>query len=395
MSASSPKSGVTKAPGLPRPTNNASPPPASNGFNARTLWPDLIETPENRWVFECKEIIEKIGTDEPIALEMKRNMEKCLMYFYTLKKKLNLFDHTYTASCILFYRYWFVYGIPTTITECIHISQGILVTACKTMENNRPIEAYVKATCEFLMQNIPSLKSRTNIDKLKWEFRDKLVTNEKKILCSFGFDLNIGNPKELIEEIFSGYYRFNRDHNLPDTFKKAFPKILQESRNFMVQAVTQPVSLLCDGYTFIALSLIYCGLEYKKLVDKEFKYPKNFFRDRFPIEVTSDNFANIFTDYKLLEENFFTLKSNKGAKLQIDSGMVDSVIDEGNSEESGALKLSDPFNYELIRSGEVKEEFLYHIETRVNDLLEKAKQESTKRKANEPITASDGKKQKI
>lgn len=45
MSASSPRGGVTKTPGLPRPTNNASPPPASNGFNARTLWPDLIETP--------------------------------------------------------------------------------------------------------------------------------------------------------------------------------------------------------------------------------------------------------------------------------------------------------------------------------------------------------------
>ncbi|CAI7402469.1 CPS_collapsed_G0039160.mRNA.1.CDS.1 [Saccharomyces cerevisiae] len=142
------------------------------------------------------------------------------------------------------------------------------------MENNRPIEAYIKATCEFLMQNIPSLKSRTNIDKLKWEFRDKLVTNEKEILCLFGFDLNISNPKELIEEVFSGYYRFNRDHNLPENFKKAFPKILQESRNFMVQAVTQPVSLLCDGYTFIVLSLIYCGLEYKKLVDKDFRYPK-------------------------------------------------------------------------------------------------------------------------
>lgn len=103
------------------------------------------------------------------------------MYFYTLKK-IKSFDHTYTASCILFYRYWFIYGIPTVITECIHISQGILVTACKTMENNRPIEAYIKATCEFLMQNIPSLKSRTNIDKLKWEFRDKLVTNEKNTM---------------------------------------------------------------------------------------------------------------------------------------------------------------------------------------------------------------------
>ncbi|CAI4046460.1 Bur2p SKDI_12G2590 [Saccharomyces kudriavzevii IFO 1802] len=395
MSSTSTSDGVNKTPISSNPTNNASPPPISGGFNTRTLWPDLIETPENQWVFECKDIIEKIGADEPIALEMKRNMEKCLMYFYTLKKNLNLFDHTYTASCILFYRYWFLYGIPTTITECIHISQGILVTSCKTMENNRPIEAYVKATCEFLMQNIPSLKSRANIDKLKWEFRDKLVTNEKKILCLFGFDLNIGNPKELIEEVFSGYYRFNRDQNLPDNFKKAFPKILQESRTFMVQAVTQPVSLLCDGYTFIALSLIYCGLEYKRLVDKDFKYPKNFFRDRFPIEVTPENFANIFTDYKLLEENFFNLKSNKGTKLQIDSGMVDSVIDEGDDVENQVSEFSDPFNYDLIKSGEVKEEFLNHIEVRVNDLLEKAKQESMKRKAKDPVKAPDAKKPKI
>lgn len=395
MSATSSSGDVKKFQAIPKPTSNASPPPASSGFNARTLWPDLIETPENQWVFECKDIIEKIGTNGPIAVEMKKNMEKCLMYFYTLKKKLNLFDHTYTASCILFYRYWFIYGIPTAITECIHISQGILVTACKTMENNRPIEAYIKATCEFLMQNIPSLKSRTNIDKLKWEFRDKLVTNEKKILCLFGFDLNISNPKELIEEVFSGYYRFNRDHNLPENFKKAFPKILQESRNFMVQAVTQPVSLLCDGYTFIVLSLIYCGLEYKKLVDKDFRYPKNFFKDRFPIEVTPENFANIFTDYKLLEENFFNLKSNKGAKLQIDSSMIDSVIDESGDVENEVSEISDPFNYELIKSGEVKEEFLNHIETRVKDLLDKAKQESMKRKAKDPIRTPDAKKPKI
>lgn len=163
----------------------------------------------------------------------------------------------------------------------------------------------------------------------------------------------------------------------------------------MVQAVTQPVSLLCDGFTFIALSLIYCGLEYKKLVDKDFRYPKNFFKDRFPIEVTPDNFANIFTDYKLLEENFFNLKSNKGAKLQIDARMIHSVIDESINVENETSELSDPFNYDLIKSGEVKEEFLNHIETRVADLLEKTKQESTKRKAKDPVRVPDAKKPKI
>lgn len=72
MSATSSSGDVKKFQAVPKPTSNASPPPASSGFNARTLWPDLIETPENQWVFECKDIIEKIGTNGPIAVEMKK-----------------------------------------------------------------------------------------------------------------------------------------------------------------------------------------------------------------------------------------------------------------------------------------------------------------------------------
>ena len=369
----------------------ASPNPSTNGssteptFNARILWPDMIRTPINPWSFTCREIIDKLGSELPVIQESKRIMEKCLLYFYTLKKKLNLFDHSYTASCILFFRYWFLYGLPNNLIDCINISQGILVTACKGTENNRPIDAYVKATCEFIAKELHGNKI-ANIDKMKWEIRDKLVDNEKKILCDFGFDLNIENPKEMIEEMFSGYYRYNRDQNLDVEFKKIFPKILQEVRNFIVQAVTQPTCLLCDGFTFIQLALIFCGIQYKKIVNNNFKYPRNFFKEKFPIIMDPKKMEDLFTDYCILEENFFDLKSNKGDKLQISKIEIEDILDEDENNEE---KIHDPYDYNLIKSGEVTEEFLNHTKARLHDLLGKIKEESKKRKPTEKIESND------
>lgn len=360
---------------------------AKSQFNPRLLWPDMIRIPANPWTFTCKEVIEKLGTNPQATAEMKRYMEKCLIYFYTVKKKLNLLDHTYTAACILFFRYWYVYGLPPALMDCIHISQAILVTACKTMENNRPIDAYVKATCEFLAKDLGGLRSKQNMDKLRWDVRDRLVESEKAILCSFGFDLNIENPKELIEEMFSGYYRFNRDYDLPEEFKLVFPKILQEARNFIVQAVTQPVSLLCDGYTFIALSLIYCGLQFKKLVDKDFKFPPNFFSEKFPVVVTAQRFEEIFTDYRIIEENFFDLKSNKGDKLQISAADINSVIQEPEVSEEPQTAAANPYDYELMKSGEVKQELIDHIEKRVQELFDRTVMEAKKRSSENPSEA--------
>lgn len=362
-------------------------------FNSRLLWPDMIEIPANQWTFTCKEVIEKLGNNPQVTSEMKKYMEKCLVFFYTAKKKLNLFDHTYTAACILFFRYWYVYGLPNTLPDCIHISQAILVTACKTMENNRPIDAYVKATCEFLVKDLNGLRSKQNMDKLKWDVRDKLVENEKRILCSFGFDLNIQNPKELIEDMFSGYYRLNRDYDLPEDFKQVFPKILQEARNFIVQAVTQPVSLLCDGYTFVALALIYCGFQYKKLIDDKFQFPVNFFGNKFPTQVTAQKFEDIFTDYRIIEENFFDLKSNKREKLEISASDINSVIQEPNE----PTEISNPYDYNLIKSGEVRQELLDHISKRLQEQYEKAAMESKKRSSpeNAPELEHAAKKPKV
>lgn len=366
-------------------------------FNSRQFWPDIIKTPTNQWTFTCKEIIDRLSTvnekqNIPI-IETKKIMEKCLLYFYTLKKKLNLFDHTYTASSILFFRFWYINGLPSNLLTCIHISQAILVTACKAMENNRPLDAYVKATCEFLFQTIPNLKQRFNMDKLKWEVKDKLIENEKRILCIFGFDLNINNPKEIIEDLFSGYYRYNRDFDLPQEFMQIFPKLLQEVRNFIIQAVTQPVSLLCDGYTFIVLSLLYCGLQYKEKVDSRFRYPKNFFQGRLGIPVDPEKFQDLFTDYRILEENFFDLKSNKGNKLQIKKEMILSVIDEDerqnedgkdNNDAGDSLHLCSQ-NYESIKSGEVTSQLLEYLDTKVNELKEKTILESKKRSSSDTL----------
>lgn len=371
-------------------------------FNSRLFWPDIIKTPPNRWTFTCKEIVDKLNVvnekQHIPSSETKRIMEKCLLYFYTLKKKLNLFDHTYTASSILFFRFWYVQGLPSNLLTCIHISQAILVTACKSMENNRPLDTYVKATCEFLFQVIPNLKQKYNLDKLKWEVRDKLIENEKRILCIFGFDLNIDNPKEIIEDLFSGFYRYNRDYDLPKDFMKVFPKILQEARNFIIQAVTQPISLLCDGNTFIVLSLLYCGLQYKEKVDQDFKYPKNFFQTRLGILIDPERFQNYFTDYRILEENFFDLKSNKGNKLQIEKGKIASIIgeevnenenkDETETEPNQTISEENEFDihdYENVKSGEVTKELLEYLDNRVNELKEKTIAEIKKRSAGEAL----------
>lgn len=358
-------------------------PASKKEYNTRLLWPDMIKTPSNTWTFSCNEIVEKLGTNPQATAELKRNMEKCLIYFYTVKKVLGLFDHTYTASCILFFRYWYVYGLPPYLPDCIHIAQAILVTACKTVENNRPIDAYIKATCDYFIKETTGLRVRQNLDKLKWDVRDKLISNEKRILCCFGFDLNLENPKELIEDMFSGFYRFNRDYDLPDEFKQIFPKLLQEARNFLVQAVTQPVSLLCDGYSFVALALIYCGLQYKKSIDNSFQFPLNFFRDKFPVLVTAQRFGQFFNDYKVLEENFFDLKSNKREKLQISVQEIDELL---NEEPSPDNEVSDPYDYNLIKSGEVRQELKDHIQKRIRDLYERTVAE-TKRRMSPDIPA--------
>ncbi|CCK67943.1 Bur2p KNAG_0A02540 [Huiozyma naganishii CBS 8797] len=365
----------------PKPSQSTVPEKAKQNFNARLFWPDIIRLPENQWTFTCKEIIDKLNAS-PDSGEMKKLMEKCLMYFYSLKKTLTLFDHTYTASSILLFRFWYIYGLPPNLMTCLNISQAILVTACKATENNRPLEAYVKATADFMFQVLPHLKAKYNMDKLKWEVRDKVVEYEKRVVCSFGFDLNIENPKGIIEEMFSGFYRFNRDYDLPDDFKACFPKILQESRSFIVQAITQPVSLLFDGPTFVILSLIYCGLQYKQMVDKDFRYPKNFFLDRFDVHVKAEDFQNYFTDYRVLEENFFDLKSNKGNKLLIGKDEIAAIIEETAPEVDTEEKEKEEFNYKYynsIRSGKVQEQLLDHTELRVRELKDRIIEESKKR----------------
>lgn len=341
-----------------------------NGFNTRTLWPDMIKTPTNQWIYSCKEIVDRLGTDPHAAHDTKRKMEKCLMYFYVMRKNLKLFDHTYTAACILFFRYWSIYELPPSVPDCIHLAQSLLVTACKTVENNRPIDVFVKATCEFLMKDTLISRGRQNMEKLKWDVRDKLVTYEKQVLCQLGFDLNLENPKELIEEIFSGFYRYNRDYDMNEEFKKIFPRIIQEARSFIIQAGTQPVSLLCDGYTFTALALVFCGLQHKKTLDKSFRFPKNFFRERFPIRVNSQKFVDLFMDYRILETNFFELKSNKKEKLEITVEEIEGLIEE---ETFGEEELDfAQYSYESMKDGKVRQELLDHTDAKITDLYNKA-----------------------
>lgn len=350
-------------------------------FNQRTLWPDRVILPHNKWTFTRSQVVGKLAQDMEVMPDTKKVMEKCLMYFYLMKKSLALFDHTYTCACILFFRYWFIHGIPPNLVDAIHLSQALLITACKIEENNRSADTYVKSTFDYLLQIVPAMRGRTNIDKVKWEIRDRMVVEEKNVLCAFGFDFDVENPKDLIEDMFSGFYRYNRDYGFDQSFTDVFPKILIEVRAFLVQAVTQPVSLICDGYNFIALSLLYCGVQYKKLVDPNFRYPRNFFRDRFPITISAKKYESLFNDYRILEDQFFDLKSNKGIKLQISGLDIEAITDEDvwNVDET-VFEPHVLLSHEEIEKGEVKAEYLEHLEKRVNDLIEKTIEMSEKKK---------------
>lgn len=389
-------------------------------FNGRLFWPDQIQLPQNKWCFNHSEIINKLYTinnkddnsstkvdkNNPLINEKKKVMEKCLLYFYQMKKKLNLMDHTYTAACIIYFRIWFVHGLPTSLFNCIQISQAILVTACKIMENNRPIDMYILSTCEFCFQFIPNLNVKYNMDKLKWEIKDNLIKNERKILILLGFDLNIDNPKIIIDNVFNSYHKFNRDLKLPQDFiNKQFPKILNESRIFIVQAITQPISLLMNGYEFVILSLLFCGLQYKSNVDSNFKFPSNFFYDRFHnLILEPAKYVEFFNSYKLIEDSFFQLKSNKNNLLLINLDDINSIIDEPlnaddikthkeeglNAQSNKLLEdsfidaykdfdniiLNDTDNYNDLRNGVVSQDLLDHTETKINELMNKIISES-------------------
>ncbi|CDO96014.1 unnamed protein product [Kluyveromyces dobzhanskii CBS 2104] len=362
-------------------------------FNPRNLWPDIIKCPENEWTFEYTEIMNKLGTDEAKVQLTKKKMEKCLMYFHKLRKEMKLFDHTYTAACILFYRYWYKYDLPPTIPQCIHLAQAILVTACKTMENNRPTEHYIKATCEFMVKDGPSpAGQKLNLEKLKWEVRDQLVSYEKKVLCQLGFDLSIENPKELIEEIFSGYYRHVRDTDIDASFKECLPALLQEARNFIIQTGTQPISLLCDGYTLVVVALIFAGVTFQKVKEPNFKFPHNFFKKRFPVVTTSARIASLFSQYQILERTFFDLKSNKGTALSITASEIDKIIDE--DDQSGS-KPFNPYDYEHIKEGEVNEELLEYTERKIEELSNRIMSEKSVKRTIEPVSEQILKKQRI
>lgn len=375
-------------------------------FNERLFWPDQIILPQNNWCFNHAQIIDKLYTastkddnttpidkNSPQIVERKKIMEKCLLYFYQMKKKLNLMDHTYTAACIIYFRIWFIHNLPTSLFNCLQISQAILVTACKIMENNRPTDMYILSTCEFCFQFIPNLNVKYNMDKLKWEIKDNLIKNERKILILLAFDLNIDNPKIIIDNIFNSYHKFNRDLNLPQIFiNKQFPKILNDSRIFIVQAITQPISLLMNGFEFVILSLLFCGLQYKLNIDPNFKFPLNFFYDRFDnLILNPEKFANLFQSYKLLEDNFFQLKSNKNNLLSIDLNDIKSIIDEPSNTEMekqilnqdenedniditkniNDTILNDTDNYNVLKNGIVSQELLDHTEAKINEFMNK------------------------
>lgn len=360
-------------------------------FSPRTLWPDIIKCPQNSWVCGCDEIVARLGADEGTIQNSKKTMEKCLIYFHKMRKELKLFDHTYTAACLLFYRYWFKYDLPRSLPECIHLSHAILVTACKTMENNRPTDQYIKSTCDFLFKDVSeNLAQRSNIEKLKWEVRDQLVAHEKKVLCRLGFDFALDNAKELLEEIFSGYYRHVRDSDMDENFKAIFPAILQEARNFIIQTGTQPITLLCDGYSLVAASLVYSGATFRKTKDEAFRFPANFFRNRFPVSVDPDSMERLFSDYRTIEKRFFDLKNNKGDSLIISSQEISAIIDEDYEEEP-----SNPYDYSNFKDGEAGEELLGYTERKVEELINRVILESSSKRPATPGPERSQKKQKI
>lgn len=157
--------------------------------------------------------------------------------------------------------------------------------------------------------------------------------------------------------------------------------ILQEARNFIIQTGTQPISLLCDGYTLVALALIFAGVTFQKNKEPGFSFPHNFFRSRFPVIITSEIIASLFSHYQQLEKAFFDLKSNKNSALSITVDEIDKVIDEDRQLDPEPF---NPYDYDIIKEGEVNEELLNYTERKIEELSNRIMSERSIKRPSEP-----------
>lgn len=309
-------------------------------FNQSLLWPPVIKLPENDWTFDISEILNNLNKNNDYK-KTRSFIKYCVEFLYNCKKDLKLQDHTFTCMTLFFYRYWMLEGSDTLLKLDMDslslLLLVIVITSCKTMENHRKVNQYVEV---LVARSNPTVKSMTVLDKKKWKLRENLLNNEMQFLAKIKFDLNVINAKSVLDEFYGFYTKYNVDNSDPFMrddvkFKAQFSLVIKDCKFFITNALTQPMSLLCDGYDFVQYSLVFSAFNFNKSNnlepkdEKYFKFSPNFFNRKFAKVLTPKELVYIAECQYVLEKNFLHNKTNKGELLlEMTEDIVNDLLDE-------------------------------------------------------------------
>ncbi|XBW36399.1 hypothetical protein QEN19_001979 [Hanseniaspora menglaensis] len=328
-------------------------------FNQSLLWPSIIKLPENKWIFRIETILENLNKNGNHK-KIRSFIKYCIEFLYNCKKDLSLQDHTFTCMTLLFYRYWMLEGsdnlIKLDLDSLGRLILVIIITSCKTMENHRKVNQYVEVV---VSKSNPTVKSMTVLDKKKWHLRENLLNDEMDFLAKMKFDLNIVNAKNVLDEFYGFYAKYNIDSNDEIMkndllFKSQFSLLIKDCKGFITNSMTQPISLICDGYDFVQYSLIFSAFNFNQQNklnpsdDKYFKFTPNFFSRKFKNVLSPKQLIYICETQFLLEKNFLSNKTNKGDQLlKLTEDTIETLLDETDLKASGTLDLKKrPFKEE-------------------------------------------------
>lgn len=313
-------------------------------FNQSLLWPPIIKLPENEWIFNVFDVLANLDVNKETK-KIRSFIKYCVEFLYNCKRDLNLQDHTFTCMTLFFYRYWMLEGSEALINLdmdalCL-LLLVIVITSCKTMENHRKVNQYVEVV---VARGNPTVKSMTVLDKKKWKLRENLLNDEMQFLAKIKFDLNVINPKTVLDDFYGFYSKYNVDNSdllMKDDvkFKGQFSAIIKDCKAFITNCHTQPMSLICDGYDFVQYALVFCAFNYNKLNkaqpsdDSFFKFSPNFFKRKFEKVLTAKEIVYIAECQYVLERNFLNNKTNKGEiLLELSEEVFQTLLDQSDIE---------------------------------------------------------------
>lgn len=340
-------------------------------FNQGLLWPPIIKLPENEWIFNVFDVLSNLEVNKETK-KTKSFIKYCVEFLYNCKRDLNLQDHTFTCMTLFFYRYWMLEGSEALINldmdKLCLLLLVIVITACKTMENHRKVNQYVEVV---VARGNPTVKSMTVLDKKKWKLRENLLNDEMQFLAKVKFDLNVINPKTVLDDFYGFYSKYNVDNSdllmkEDAKFKSQFSAIIKECKAFITNCHTQPMSLICDGYDFVQYALVFCAFNYNKMNkaqpgdDSFFKFSPNFFKRKFERVLTAREIIYIAECQFVLERNFLNNKTNKGViLLELTEEVFQTLLDQSdieaghwrvkNDEEATVVSSLDPSDQKIIK----------------------------------------------